>query len=177
MNRKSVGECVQNVRKALENARDAGCFIGNVWMENFPHASCLRATELLAEYLRRNGIKTIIVQGSEEEWTHAWLVLNDRDIQPEEQVTHFPPKIVETLRSYGADPDFSGTVINTQYEEEAIRRMTVVDITIDQFGPQYSAPYIGPELVLHQKFSITEAKEYKGGCEMRLYNAIEQWLE
>ena len=177
MNRKSVVECVQNVRKALENARDAGCFIGNVWLEKFPRASCLRATELLAEYLRRNGIKTIIVQGSEEEWTHAWLVLNDRGIQPVKQVTHLPPKIVETFRSYGAGPDLSDTVTKIQYEEEAIRSLTVVDITIDQFGPQYPAPYIGPELGLHQKFSITTAKEYKGGCEMSLYNAIERWLE
>lgn len=172
-----IEQWTRRVRHALECAKAAGLFKNNPWMEHFPNGSCLRATEILAEYLYRKRINTIIVQGSRPDgWTHAWLTVNDRGIQPEQHVTHIPIEVREALRNYGADFEISDTIINTQYKENIIRDMTVVDITIDQFGLQFTAPYIGPELDLHRQFEITTATDYKNTYENDLYNTVRKWL-
>lgn len=70
-------------RTAIENAKEAGEFDSDFPFSQFPRACCGDATELLAQYLLENKIKSTYVCGNRyfgnpEECTqsHAWLVVD-----------------------------------------------------------------------------------------------------
>ncbi len=63
-------------RRAIEVERDAGEFQSDISFNQFPRACCGDASELLAEYLRRHGIKTIWTS-MERVDCHAWLTVKD----------------------------------------------------------------------------------------------------
>lgn len=75
-----ISKIIQNAvtfRKAIDSAIQAGCFTNHVLFGHFPKRSCLLASELFAEYLYKQGMPTIIIQGNGTYavGTHAWLAI------------------------------------------------------------------------------------------------------
>ena len=68
-----------NFRKAIDAANKLGKFKMDIVYKNFPYGCCGDTSDLLAEYLLENGVKTFYVCGTyiDEEFekmqSHAWL--------------------------------------------------------------------------------------------------------
>ena len=60
-------------RVAIEAARDANFFTRDLVFWNFPRGCCGDTCDMLAEHLRRRGVKTIYVCGDDNGQSHAWL--------------------------------------------------------------------------------------------------------
>ena len=78
-----IQQLAERFRHAIEDAQEAREFVNHPPLRYFPRGCCEVASDLLAEYLRENGIDTYGVFG---EWRddenydvdpHEWLVLND----------------------------------------------------------------------------------------------------
>ena len=73
-------------RKAIELAQNAGEFENDFSFYKFPRACCGDASDLLAQFLLENGIKTWYTYGTfrpsryEGTQTHAWLITSDCQI-------------------------------------------------------------------------------------------------
>ena len=67
-------------RDAIDAARDAGEFQGDFSFNSFPRGCCGDASDLLAQFLLENGIKTYYVCGTYSNGSfdgiqsHAWLI-------------------------------------------------------------------------------------------------------
>ena len=77
-------------RKAIEDAKADGCFISDTPMKDFPRGCCGDASDLIGEYLLRNGIDDLYYvcgmhypnTGDDEadfqgKQSHAWIAIGD----------------------------------------------------------------------------------------------------
>ena len=169
-----IKQCVVDFRSAIDSAKASGLFKNHPMFSHFPKRSCLIASELLAEFLCRNGIDTLIIQGSGSnvDGTHAWLAINDGGYRPTQTEEHFTNEVYEALRQYNPNI-ISDTIIRNEYDTDIIWRMDIADITIDQF--KIPAPYIGKPLELHKRYDI-RPKVYNGQFDTSLYSIIANWL-
>ena len=169
-----IKQYVVDFRSAIDSAKASGLFKNHPLFSHFPKRSCLIASELLAEFLCRNGIDTIIVQGSGSyvDGTHAWLAINDDGYQPTQIEERFPNDAYEALQRYNPSI-IADTFIRNEYDTDIIWKMDIVDVTIDQFGIE--APYIGKPLKLHKRYSI-RSEMYNGQYDTSLYSIISNWL-
>lgn len=174
MVKNEIVQYVNSFRLAIDSAKKAGQFKSHPMFSHFPNRSCLLASELLAEFLHRNRIATIIIQGSGsfEDGTHAWLSINDEEYQPTQTEERFSKDAYEALQRYNPCMT-SDTVIRNEYDIDKIWNMDIIDITIDQFGIE--APYIGKPLELHKRFDI-RANLYNGRFDTSLYTIVASWL-
>lgn len=83
---KDINHLTKQFRNAIELARNAGDFDEDSSFWKFPRGCCGDTSDLLAQYLMNNGIKTYYVcgtyrQGSFEDiQSHAWLMTDDQKI-------------------------------------------------------------------------------------------------
>jgi hypothetical protein len=83
---KDIKQLVNQFRDAIDVARSAGEFDNDITFRNFPRGCCGDASDLLAQFLLENGIRTYYVSGTyrdgsfEEIQTHAWLTTDDQTI-------------------------------------------------------------------------------------------------
>ena len=82
----NVNRLAKQFRNAIELARDNGDFNEDFLFWRFPRGCCGDASELLANFLLENNIRTSYVCGKykpaayENIQTHAWLITDDQKI-------------------------------------------------------------------------------------------------
>lgn len=80
---KDIKILANQFRNAIDAAKAAGCFDKDLIFKRFPCGCCGDASDLLAQFLLENGIKTYYVCGTyrdevyENIQSHAWLVTED----------------------------------------------------------------------------------------------------
>lgn len=83
---KDIRELASQFRMAIDLAKENGEFDGDFSFKTFPKGCCGDASDLLAQFLLENGIKTYYVCGkyygkSYEDWcSHAWLMTGENVI-------------------------------------------------------------------------------------------------
>lgn len=146
-----------NYRKRIVQARQKGYFM-NGKFEKFPYQCCGDTSSLLAEYLRENGVETLLVSGTESNTyeTHAWLVVLDEQIHsPRRNFDGVPDGIIDIFASYG------GSIVESMcYSECDIENGVIVDITGDQFGEE--PVYVGDLDEFHKWFDQIKIYEHEG---------------
>lgn len=172
----TIQSYAEKIRHAFESAKEKGCFDYDCCFRIFPRGCCLRATEVLAEYLYRKGIETIIVQGSSmiDGGTHAWLVINQCGYKPEQITEKYSEKAFAALCQYNPDV-VSKKIVRDVFDLENVWEMIIIDLTIDQFNPQLKAPYIGKAHDLHLQYDI-RPKVYDGIYDEDLYRIVSEHL-
>ena len=81
-----IKRLVKQFRDAIDKARDAGDFDNDFSFDKFPRGCCGDTSELLAQFLLENGIRTFYVCGMynhnsfENSQTHAWLLTDNHTI-------------------------------------------------------------------------------------------------
>ncbi len=71
-----ITELASTFRLLIENTNEKD-FGKSTWFNDFPFGCCADTSELLAEYLRGNGVETQLVRGTYGVLTHAWLEYKD----------------------------------------------------------------------------------------------------
>jgi hypothetical protein len=162
MNDGKIRLLAKGFRRKIENAREAGLYADDATFSGFPHACCGDTSDLLAEFLRSNGVETIYVYGDDaEHQSHAWLVVKDDRIAPPTH-THLDleGEAAEAFASYTDGDERITSIDNTHYTEQDIENGLIVDITADQFG---KAPvYVGPMDDFHREFASPRADDFAG---------------
>lgn len=74
---KAIKQLIRQFRNAIDMARDAGEFDGDFSFHKFPHGCCGDASDLLAQFLLENDIRTHYVFGMYRNWSHAWLLMDN----------------------------------------------------------------------------------------------------
>lgn len=153
-------------KRAIEEARDSGCFSKDLVFGDFPHACCGDTCCLFAEYLRNKGVQTIYVWGDCGDQSHAWLVIKDHRIcEPKKRSYAVPDDMREILSIYNGKP-MDSVIDITRYEEDDLIDGLIVDITADQFG---EIPiYVGKTDDFHRHFLFENATDYCNLGDMRL---------
>lgn len=83
---KDIKRLVNQFRDAIDIARDAGEFDKDISFYKFPCGCCGDASDLLAQFLLKNGIRTYYVCGTyrdgsfENFQSHAWLLTGNQTI-------------------------------------------------------------------------------------------------
>jgi len=83
---KYIKRLVNQFRNAIDVARDAGELDKDISFYKFPRGCCGDASDLLAQFLLENGIRTYYVSGTyrdvsfENIQTHAWLLTDNQTI-------------------------------------------------------------------------------------------------
>ena len=83
---KDIKRLANQFRDAIHLAKDAGEFYKDVLFCNFPRGCCGDASDLLAQFLLENGIRTYSVSGTyrdgsfDNTQSHAWLLTNNQTI-------------------------------------------------------------------------------------------------
>jgi len=83
---KDIKRLVNQFRNAIDVARDVGEFDNDFSFYKFPRGCCGDASDLLAQFLLENGIKTYYVCGTyrdgsfENFQSHAWLLTDNQTI-------------------------------------------------------------------------------------------------
>lgn len=94
-----------NFRSAIEAAYNEGLFVNDINLNDFPKRSCGDVSCLLAEYLNKEGYNTIWCSFIRNDYTHAWLVLNDEKVNhPQTSFFTWPEDIRTVLTGYGMKP-------------------------------------------------------------------------
>jgi len=75
-----IKRLVNQFREAIDEARDAGEFNKDSSFGRFPRGCCGDASDLLAQFLLENDIKTYYVGGTYKDWFHAWLITSNEII-------------------------------------------------------------------------------------------------
>ena len=141
-------------RTAIISARDANLFSSNDIFAHFPCRCCGDSCYLLAEYLRRKGLRTIYVCGDFDGQTHAWLVLDDERVtQPQPRFYEMPETIKPIFSQYGNE--ITDPICVTRYEEKDVENGLIIDITADQFGG--SPVYVGSMNAFYSNFQFRNA--------------------
>lgn len=168
-------------RKSIEAAYVAGEFFNDFAFNDFPTGCCGDTHFLLAEYLRQYEVKTIWVSTRREDWTHAWLVVNDAKVSAPKMKdfrADIPDDIIQILNGYGAN--IGEQNVEPEYAYNDIKNGTIVDITSDQFDEYKNVPvYVGPADAFHKSFEFREAidsPELRDPRLMRLYSVIMQYI-
>jgi len=175
MNDMRIRRLAEQFRKAIENARDAGLFIGDDF-ENFPIGCCGDTSYLLAEFLRYKGQESIYVWGEDYSYqTHAWLVIKDERVNiPASNYLELPDDIRDVWNSYSSDADNTRIDIS-HYTENDIGSGLIVDITSDQFGE--SPVYVGYSCDFYRRFEFQEAGDYNDLGNYRLRSIYHKTLQ
>lgn len=164
-------------RTAIEAARDANCFTRDLVFWNFPRGCCSDTCDMLAEYLRGKGIRTIYVCGDDNGQSHAWLVVKDERIQEPRKRIYRLPNDVQVFLSFYNGREIAEEIDITGYEEQDLQDGLIIDITADQFG---EAPvYVGAIDDFHKQYEFVSASEHTHISDMRLsdlYKAISRFL-
>ena len=77
---RKIVQLATEFRKAIDSAFEAGEFDCDIIFRSFPQGCCGDASDLLAQYLLENGIKTTYICGTywgeaaENRQSHAWLI-------------------------------------------------------------------------------------------------------
>lgn len=157
MKQKDIHNLIIDFRIAIEKTCDAGLLKRDIAFRSFPRGCCGDTSELLAEYLRINGIKTIYVCGDEQGQLHAWLVLKDYRVkEPQKKFMELPSNIIKIYNSYSADT-YKGPIDVTRYEESDLIDGLIIDITGDQFGEE--PIYFGYMDAYHRKYEFVQAHD------------------
>ena len=170
----------EQIRAAIEAARDDGRVSTDITFMNFPRACCGDASYLLAEYLREFGIETIWYSTSRGDWTHAWLVVKDERVKkPTPKSFSWPKELHDVLEGYGVENPEKEVDI-TRYEEDDLHNGLIIDITADQFADYDIPVYVGSLDPFHQSFDFVQAHDYAGELGNRrletLYKSIKEYL-
>lgn len=169
MTEKQIFNLAKTFRIAIERARNEGEFQNDISFHHFPKGCCGDTSDLLAEYLHRNGVETIWVS-MERDGSHAWLVVKDLRVkEPTPTSFNWPEHLWDTLKGYGVENP-EKTIDTTRYEETDLENGLLIDITSDQF-PEYSIPvYVGIQDDFHRQFRFIQAHDYEGLGTPRLDN-------
>lgn len=159
MDLKSIYNLVVEFRRAIDEAYDKGLLDKDKVFRRFPKHCCGDTCELLAEYLRVNGIDTIYVCGDDQGQLHAWLVINDERVKrPKKQYMSLPQNIVDVFNSYSANT-YSEPIDVTRYSEGDLREGIIVDIAGDQFGE--TPVYFDYMDSFHKKYEFEYAYDFE----------------
>lgn len=166
-------------RTAIESAHQDGRFINDIPFHAFPLGCCGNTCNLLAEFLRREGIETILISGERGDWSHAWLVVKDERVKgPTTKVFYWPKELEADLKRYGVEYSENGQ-IRTEYEASDFEEGIIVDITGDQFQDCEEAIFVGKAGRFHQSFDFIYAQEMGVLQDERLYGLyqiVEEYL-
>ncbi|EGO5016467.1 hypothetical protein ACJX4N_002507 [Enterococcus faecalis] len=83
---KDIENLAKKFRVSIEKARDSGAFDDDIIFYKFPKGCCGDTSDLLAQFLLENGIKTYYIWGIykpksyENIQSHAWLLTDDQTI-------------------------------------------------------------------------------------------------
>lgn len=77
---KELKQLISQFRNAIDVAQDAGGFDRDFSFYNFPHGCCGDTSELLAQFLLENGIRTYYVFGMYKKCSHAWILMDHHTI-------------------------------------------------------------------------------------------------
>ena len=179
MTDKQIEQLAEKYRIAIENAHKKGLFIQDIGLDDFPTGSCGDVCYLLAEYLQKNGIKTIWYSAQRKDWSHAWLVVKDRRVKkPTTRKFSWPEELREAVAKYGIKyPEKENEITN--YEASDLKEGLIVDITADQFEDFDFPVYVGSMDAFHETFEFIQAHDYDGLRDGRLnslYRTIEKYL-
>lgn len=160
-----IKQLAKKFRKAIEAAKCANEFNNNDIFNRFPRGCCGITSELLGEYLIKNGIETIVVSSNcgedENNKSHAWLVIKDDKIKkPTQKKLSLSYDLREIMIGYGAQE----TMFNndgTLYEENDICDGVIIDITADQFVDYNKSVYVGEIDDFHKLFKFSDAHDFK----------------
>lgn len=176
-----LSELVQKFRVAIENAKRDHVFDNDICFDHFPRGCCGPTSDMLAEYLCKNGYDTIYVCGWCGDQSHAWLILKDEKVrEPQKRYFVAPDKIKDILSLYSGRSCMEPVDI-THYEATDIEWGLIIDITADQFPEMLNMPiYIGFMDDFHKKFEFDQAYDYSGLQDSRLeflYGQICSYIE
>jgi hypothetical protein len=75
----NIYEYASSFRRAIDEAKEEGEFIGDFIFCKFPTGCCGDTCYLLAEYIQRQGINIVYICGNyyEDKQSHAWLLTED----------------------------------------------------------------------------------------------------
>lgn len=134
MDLNGIYNLVVEFRRAIDEAYDKGLLDKDTVFRRFPRGCCGDTCDLLAEYLRVNGVNTVYVFGNNQDQSHAWLILKDKQVRiPKKQYVDLPNDIVDVFNSYTVE-FYSAPIDITHYVESDLRDGIIIDITGDQFG-------------------------------------------
>ena len=177
MEQEQIHNLIIDFRIAIERTCEAGVLERDIVFRSFPRGCCGDTSELLAEYLRLNGIKTIYVCGDDHGQSHAWLVLKDNRVkEPTKQFIELPQNIIKIYNNYSADTYMSPIDV-TRYEENDLINGLIIDITGDQFGEEpiffdYMDDY-------HRRYEFVQAYDFERLTDRRLceiYRQIKKYM-
>lgn len=180
MSDERIKEFVLRFRKAVDLAKQKGLFSDDNCFSVFPHRCCRDASLLLAEYLKRNEINTILYSAANDTDTHAWLIVNDDRIQEPNANRFSLPEDVRSILSFYSGKEIDSTIINEGYSKENLASALIIDITADQYENYYSTIYIGFFDDFHDGFDCRIAQDFDGLGEGRLsnlYDLIEPYIK
>lgn len=168
---------ITKFRVALEKACNTDLLKRDIAFRSFPKRCCGDTSELLAEYLKINGIETIYVCADNDGQSHAWLVLKDSRVkEPQEQIWELPPDIFKIYSTYSPSSDYE-TIHATRYEESDLSAGIIIDITGDQFGED--PVFYGNMDNLHRKFDFMyayDSQQLTDGRLRRIYREIMKYI-
>lgn len=172
-----IKELCIRFRAAVNAAYKDGRFAQDIMTKNFPHGSCDTTSDLLAEYLQGQGVKTIWISAYRDHGNHQWLVVNDKRVkQPSQKLDPLPQEYLSLIGSY-APVDLEQLDNSPRYVFSDLENGLAIDITADQF-PDFNEPvFVGKMGRFHKSFDFSEAEEFTG-LKMdrlkKLYQIIEE---
>ena len=120
-----------NFRSDIKAAYNDGLFANDINLKGFPKRSCGDVSCLLAEYLYIEGYDTIWCSFIRNDYTPAWLVLNDEKVNhPQTSLFSWPEDIKSVLSGYGMKP-LDEEIETVRYEYDDLRDGLIIDITAD----------------------------------------------
>ena len=157
-----VKDMAQRFRNAIEDAKEDGCFVGDMTFWQFPYECCGDASYLLAEYLMEHDIDSIWYSANKGDCSHAWLVIDDDNVEPQvcSQISY--PESIRNLLSLYSGRNVNATENNIRYVEECFVNCNIVDITGDQFRDYDIPVYYGRMDYFHRSWEFIDAYDFEG---------------
>ena len=176
MTDQQIFELASIFRNAIIEARNQGCFHGDLTFWHFPRGCCGDTCYFLASFLKEYGVETIYVCGNRGRQSHAWLVVNDHRVkQPKPHLVGVDPQYRQLISLYGND--IAETIDKTRYTARDLTHGLVIDITADQFDEP--AVYVGNRNEFYRRHTFNDAHICNGVHEYRLnklYREIAEFL-
>lgn len=176
MTDKRIEQLAHRFRQAIDAAYRAHEFRDDFRFKKFPTGCCGDTSYLLAEYLLQNDIETILVSLQRDDWSHAWLVLNDRRVRKPKEMT-LSAKYLDLISMYSTQN--SEETNNVHYNEKDLRDGLIIDITSDQFDDCENPVYVDYLDDFHRTFDFRLAVDYDGLNDdrlERLHGIIESYI-
>ena len=178
---------VSAFRNAIDQAKKSGNLDSDFLFCKFPHGCCRDTSYLLAEYLLKNDINTILYSADRDGYTHAWLVVKDqRVLEPIMHNVTVPDNINELINLYSGNAIENNTNdVNYRYEKKCFEESIIIDITGDQFDDYDESVYVGCFDRFRDGFAFLEATDFEGMCTLneecqkrmyKIYETIMQYM-